>query len=287
MQAAKCRPSPPPSLSRDALGTAPGGSGSPLHGAGTGSGETPGLHAPLVGLRGVVFRPGNRTILDRVDFEWKDAGICALIGPNGAGKTVLLRTIHGLLMPDEGEVRFEGRVRPAGDLAFAGQALVFQHSSMFRGSALENLLVVPGVAGDRRERRMRALEMLERVGLRELAQAPALKLSGGERQRLAIARAWLMRPRLLLLDEPTASLDPTATEHVESLVRDVRASGTRVLLTSHNLGQVSRLADEVVFLHRGRLLERQPAAAFFAKPRTPEARQYLQGALPWHLPSPE
>jgi len=243
--------------------------------------------APLLSLRGIVFRPAERTILDRIDFDWSDAGICALIGPNGAGKTVLLRTIHGLLQPDEGEVRFEGRLRPQGDLAFAGQALVFQHSSMFRGSALDNLLVVPGIAGDRHERRARALEMLERVGLRELAKAPALKLSGGERQRLAIARAWLLRPRLLLLDEPTASLDPTATEHVERLLLEVRASGTRVLLTSHNLGQVSRLADEVVFLHRGRLLERGPAADFFARPRTPEARQYLQGALPWHLPSPE
>ncbi len=287
MKAARWRTSPPAPVVRDALGEAPGRGESPPHGSGTGHREAPELHPPLVALRGVVFRPGNRTILDRVDFDWKDAGICALIGPNGAGKSVLLRTIHGLLAPDEGEVRFEGRVRPAGDLAFAGQALVFQHSSMFRGSALENLLVVPGLAGDRRARRARALEMLERVGLHELAKAPALKLSGGERQRLAIARAWLMKPRLLLLDEPTASLDPTATEHVERLLRDVRASGTRVLLTSHNLGQVSRLADEVVFLHRGRLLERQPAAEFFAKPRTPEARQYLQGALPWHLPSPE
>lgn len=242
---------------------------------------------PLLSLRGVVFRPANRTILDRVDFDWNDAGICALIGPNGAGKTVLLRTIHGLLEPDEGEVRFEGRGRPAGDLAFAGQALLFQHSSMFRGSTLENLLVVPGIPGDRRARRAQALEMLGRVGLRELARAPALKLSGGERQRLALARAWLMRPRLLLLDEPTASLDPTATEHVERLVRDVHASGCRVLFTSHNLGQVSRLADEVVFLHRGRLLERRPAAEFFAKPRTSEALRFLQGALPWHLPSPE
>ncbi|MDT3680803.1 MAG: ATP-binding cassette domain-containing protein [Burkholderiaceae bacterium] len=238
---------------------------------------------PLLSLRGIVFRPSERTILDHVDFDWNDAGVCALIGPNGAGKTVLLRAIHGLLAPHEGEVRFEGRSRPDGDLAFAGQALVFQHSSMFRGSALDNLLVVPGLAGSARERRERALGMLERVGLRELAQAPALKLSGGERQRLAIARAWLMQPRLLLLDEPTASLDPSATDHVEQLIREIRADGCRVLLTSHNLGQVSRLADEVVFLHRGRVLERTPVSELFANPRTSEARQFLQGALPWHL----
>ncbi len=243
-------------------------------------------HDRLLSLRGIVFRPADRTILDRIDFDWNDAGICALIGPNGAGKTVLLRTIHGLIAPHAGELRFEGRSRPDGDLAFAGQALVFQHSSMFRGSALDNLLVVPRIAASARARRERALEMLERVGLRELARAPALKLSGGERQRLAIARAWLMRPRLLLLDEPTASLDPSATEQVESLIRDIHADGCRVLLTSHSLGQVSRLADEVVFLHRGRLLERTPVADFFSGPRTSEARQFLQGALPWHLSSP-
>jgi len=241
---------------------------------------------PLLSLRGIVFRPDGRTILDDVDFDWNDAGVCALIGPNGAGKTVLLRTIHGLIAPDAGEVHFEGRSRPAGDLAFDGQALVFQHSSMFRGSALDNLLVVPKLAGNARTRRAAALSMLGRIGLRELAQAPALKLSGGERQRLAIARAWLMRPRLLLLDEPTASLDPSATEHVEQLIREVRSDGCRVLLTSHNLGQVSRLADEVVFLHRGQLLERAPVADFFANPRSREARQFLQGALPWHLSSP-
>jgi len=125
--------------------------------------------------------------------------------------------------------------------------------------------------------------MLERVGLWVLADTPALMLSGGERQRLALARAWLTSPRLLLLDEPTASLDPSATEQVEQLTRDIRDSGCRVLMTSHHLGQVARMADEVVFIHRGRLIERQPTAAFFAGPRTEQARQFLQGELPWQL----
>lgn len=239
---------------------------------------------PLLSLRGITFRPAERAILDAIDFDWNATGLCALIGPNGSGKSVLLRTIHGLLVPQAGEVRFEGRLRPGGDLAFEGQALVFQHASMFRGSTLDNLLVVPAPGLDARSRREQAMQMLERVGLLELARAPAMKLSGGERQRLALARAWSMRPRLLLLDEPTASLDPSATEQVEALIRGMRASGCRVLLTSHNLGQVSRLADEVVFMHRGRLLERQPTADFFSTPRTDEAHQFLQGELPWQLP---
>ena len=242
---------------------------------------------PLLSLRAIEFRPNGRTVLDSIDFEWRDdVRTCALIGPNGAGKSVMLRTIHGLLEPDAGEVRFEGRPPPGKELAFEGQALVFQHPSLFRGSTLDNLLLVPDPAGrGRRERRERALGMLERVGLRALAAAPALKLSGGERQRLALARAWLTEPRLLLLDEPTASLDPSATDQVEQLIRDIRASGCSVLLVSHNLGQTARLADEVVFIHRGRLLERQPTATFFDDPRTSEARQFLQRALPWQLSS--
>ena len=242
---------------------------------------------PLLSLRAIAFRPNGRTVLDSIDFEWRDGvRTCALIGPNGAGKTVMLRTIHGLLEPDSGEVRFEGRPPPDKGFSFEGQALVFQHPSLFRGSTLDNLLLVPDSAGrGRRERRARALAMLERVGLRALAGAPALKLSGGERQRLALARAWLTEPRLLLLDEPTASLDPSATDQVEQLIRDIRASGCSVLLVSHNLGQTARLADEVVFIHRGRLLERQPTATFFDHPRTSEARQFLQRALPWQLSS--
>ncbi len=241
----------------------------------------------LLSLRAVCFRAADRLILDHVDFDWKEAGICALIGANGSGKTVLLRTIHGLLAPTSGEVCFEGRCRTDGDLAFDGQALMFQYPTLFRGTALENLMVVPRRAGgSQRARRAQALDMLGRVGLSALADAPALKLSGGERQRLALARAWLAAPRLVLLDEPTASLDPSATEHVEQLIRDIHASGCRVLITSHNLGQVGRLADEVIFIDHGRLLERQPTTAFLTHPRSREARQYLQGILPWQLSVP-
>lgn len=242
--------------------------------------------APLLSLHAVSLCAGGRRLLDSIDFELGPSGICALVGPNGAGKTLLLRTSHGLLAPDAGEVRYEGRCLPEGDLAFEGQALMFQHASIFRGSVLDNLLVVPDPArGGGGARRERAAAMLARVGLAALSAAPALRLSGGERQRLALARAWLTEPRLMLLDEPTASLDPSATEQVEQLIRDVAASGCRVLMTSHNLGQVARIADEVAFIHRGRLLERQPTASFFAAPRTVEARRFLQGALPWQLSS--
>lgn len=240
------------------------------------------MNTPLLELDGIYFRPGGRTVLDRVDFTWGEASICALIGPNGAGKTVTLRIAHGLLRPDAGRVRFEGREPPRNDTAFEGQALVFQHPSLFRGSVLDNLMLARHAAGlPEKTLREEALAMLERVGLSALVRAPALKLSGGERQRLAIARAWLTGPRLLMLDEPTASLDPTARESIESLIREIAASGCRVLMTSHNLGQVARLADEVLFLTAGRLLERSRASDFFRAPRTGEAQRFLQGELPW------
>jgi tungstate transport system ATP-binding protein len=237
---------------------------------------------PLLELSRVAFRPGNRIVLDLVDLRLARAPICALIGPNGAGKTVTLRIAHGLLQPDAGQVRFEGRPRPPGDASFPGQALVFQHASMFRGSTLDNLMLARPASGlSKAVFRERALAMLERVGLAALARAPALALSGGERQRLAIARAWLTGPRLLLLDEPTASLDPGACEAIEGLIRDIAVSGCSVIFTSHNLGQVARLAEEVFFMSKGRLIERAGTAGFFETPRTPEAQQYLQGELPW------
>jgi len=240
------------------------------------------MSAPLLELDGICFRPGGRTVLDNVDLVWGDASICALIGPNGSGKTVTLRIAHGLLSPDAGRVRFEGREPPRDDTAFEGQALVFQQPSLFRGSVLDNLMLARYASGlAQSPLRERALAMLERVGLTALMRAPALKLSGGERQRLAIARAWLTGPRLLMLDEPTASLDPAARESIEGLIREIAASGCRVLMTSHNLGQVARLADEVLFLNAGRLIERSRAADFFRAPQTREARHFLQGELPW------
>jgi tungstate transport system ATP-binding protein len=108
-------------------------------------------------------------------------------------------------------------------------------------------------------------------------------LSGGEQQRLALGRVWLTRPRLLLLDEPTSSLDPSAVEAVERIVRQIRTEGTKILMTTHNLGQATRLADDIVFLAGGRVREHVSVRRFFSQPSSVEARQFIQGELPWHL----
>jgi tungstate transport system ATP-binding protein len=122
---------------------------------------------------------------------------------------------------------------------------------------------------------------LERVGLGPLAERPARVLSGGEQQRLALARAWALRPKILFLDEPTASLDPTAMREVERVIGEIHATGTKIVMTTHNLGQARRIADEIVFLHGGRIVERSPAELFFSQPRSPEAAVFLEGELPW------
>jgi len=218
-------------------------------------------------------------VLCGVDLDIDAEGITVIIGPNGAGKTVLLRVLAGLQAPDGGVIDWHGDGLPA-----AGIAMVFQHPVLLRSSVLHNAgLGLAPLGLSCAEARRRALQTLERVGLADRASDSARRLSGGERQRLALARAWAMRPQLLLLDEPTAALDPSATEAVERIVREIRTDGARILMTTHNLGQAMRISDDVVFLDRGRVIERAPSSRFFARPQSAEAKLFIQGELPWRV----
>lgn len=230
-------------------------------------------------LESVSFVAGGRTIVDRISCEIGASARTIIVGPNGAGKSVLMRLCHGLLAPTTGKVVWHGaRTAAVG----RHQAMVFQRPVMLRRSALANLeyaLALHDVP--RAERSRLAREAIERVGLGHLAARPARVLSGGEQQRLAIARAWALRPEVLFLDEPTASLDPTATREIESSIAAIHATGTKIVMTTHNLGQARRLADEIMFLNQGRLAERAPAERFFAAPATAEAAAFIKGELPW------
>jgi tungstate transport system ATP-binding protein len=228
-------------------------------------------------LRELQFRPQGRPVLDGVDLEVGGEGITVILGPNGAGKSVLLRILSGLLKADAGDIDWGGG-------AATGIAMVFQQPMVLRASVLANVAVALRPLGlPRGERDARAREVLERVGLAHRAADHGRLLSGGERQRLALARAWVRRPRLLLLDEPTASLDPSGVEAVERIVRQIRTDGAKVLMTTHNLAQANRLADDVVFLAAGRVREHTPVQRFFATPASPEARQFIKGELPWSI----
>ncbi len=237
--------------------------------------RAPAPAAPAVAFEGVSLALGGRLLLDRLGFEISPDGITALMGPNGAGKSLTLRVMAGLIEPDAGRVRFAGDRPSPRELAF-----VFQKPVLLRRSVranLEHALATYRVP--RRERPDRIDELLWLTDLGPLADAPARRLSGGEQQRLAMARALAAGPRFLLLDEPTASLDPRATAAIEALVRRAAAGGVKVVLVTHDRGQAARLARDVLFLHRGRLAEAVPTRWFFEAPASSAARSYLGGEL--------
>lgn len=238
----------------------------------------------LLRARGLCFDAGGKRLIDRVDADIRPQRRTVIMGANGTGKSLLLRLLHGLIPPSAGEVRWQGR--PLDSEGRRAQAMVFQRPVMLRRSVLANLrfaLTVRGAGAS--ERITREAEALERARLHDLAHRPARVLSAGEQQRLAVVRALACAPRLLLLDEPTASLDPASTHAIEELIREAHDSGVAVVLVTHDLGQARRLADDVIFLHAGRVVETGAASEVFDAPRSEAARAWLEGRLHLDLPS--
>jgi tungstate transport system ATP-binding protein len=238
-------------------------------------------HAALLPLtlEDVGWAAGDRLLLAGVSAIVAPGTRTVVLGANGAGKSVLLRVCHGLLRPTTGSVRWNTPEAPG---APRRQAMVFQRPVLFRRSVLGNITFALGLAGvARSERPGRARAALARAGLEALADRPARLLSGGEQQRVALARAWSLQPEVLFLDEPTANLDPGATREVEAVIEAIHRAGTKIVLVTHNLGQARRLGDEVLFLDRGRLVERSPVERFFLQPASAEAAAFLEGELPW------
>jgi tungstate transport system ATP-binding protein len=238
-------------------------------------------------LDGVRFEIAGRRIIDDVTLAIGGAGKTIVLGPNGAGKSVLLRLCHGLLAPTSGTIAWQSAgcdraESPAAHAPTAGgarqprQAMVFQKPVMLRRSASANIRYALGLAGIHGAAAdALCLRALARVGLSALAGQPARTLSGGEQQRLAIARAWALEPEVLFLDEPTASLDPAAAHAIERLILAIAASGTKIVMTTHHLPLAARIADEIVFVSEGRVLEQGPAERFFMQPQTAEAAEFV------------
>ena len=216
------------------------------------------MSGALMLLDAVDVRFGPITALSGVGLAVPAGQRLALIGANGCGKSTLLRVLHGLVPPASGSVHRDGNMR---------QAMLFQRPYMLRASVLVNVALGLRIRGTPwRQAKAEAAEALARVGLAELAGRPARTLSGGQQQRLALARAWSLKPDVLLLDEPTASLDPHAKHEVEALMAEFAGSGMTLVFASHNLGQVKRLATRVCYLERGRLLADLPVQEFFNGP---------------------
>jgi tungstate transport system ATP-binding protein len=223
---------------------------------------------PILRLDGIVVCAGETTILDRASLRLSAGAPTAIVGPNGAGKTTLLRVVMGLVAHASGNLQINAGPR----------AIVFQKPVMLRRSVAENIafaLQAAGRVGNPHE----VADLLNQVGLAGLADRPARQLSGGEQQRVGIARALARRPRLLLLDEATASLDPAQTKIIEELIGSIARSGVKIVFATHGLGQARRLAGDVVFLVNGRVAEHAGTETFFNNPASEGARRFLAGEL--------
>lgn len=234
---------------------------------------------PLI-VRDLRLEMDGRTILDIPDARIQARKRTVVLGPNGAGKTMFLKVCHGLVPPTSGNVAFTAQTSGAENRR--KQAMVFQKPVMLRRSVRSNFTHALAMAGiGWSERRHLAAETMAEFGLSGLAEMPARVLSGGEQQRLAIARAASLHPDLLFLDEPTSSLDPTASRQIEDMLAILHDRGVTLVLTTHDLGLARRFADVVFFFHGGHLVEENDVEAFFTHPRSAEAQAFLEHRLFW------
>ena len=241
------------------------------------AGARPGAYAPR--LTGVSVRRRGRALIDRIDVRLAERGVTAVMGPNGAGKSTLLKLLHGLIAPSAGAVAWEPDARRPRAVR---QAMLLQNPVLLRRSVAANLVFAARHAGLDPGRREEAVAAwLDRAGLAALSDRPARRLSGGEQRRLALARALIAEPAVLILDEPGAGLDPSAMRAVETMMAEAAAAGVRLLFSSHDIAQVRRLADEAAFLHAGRLVEAGPVEILLDRPRSSTLTAFLEGDLLW------
>jgi tungstate transport system ATP-binding protein len=240
------------------------------------SADTPG--APLLRVADCAVTLDGHPALQAVSLTVHRGERVMLVGPNGAGKTTLLRLLHGLLRGTP-PVELPGEAAPARGLH---GAMLFQRPFLLRASVQRNLALGLWLRGvPKADRAARCAQALARVGLAAHAARPALALSGGQQQRLALARAWALQPALLLLDEPTASLDPGAKREIEALIEQVAAAGVTLVMSTHNLGQAKRLGTRVICLDGGRVAADLPVDDFFGGTLPPAAAAFVRGELPW------
>jgi len=238
---------------------------------------------PVLSVRGVVKRYGDRTVLDGISLDVREHEVVAVIGSSGSGKSTLLRCVNLLEELDDGQVLLDGvdvsDPRVDADVARRGMGIVFQAFNLFpHMSVLDNVTLAPRVVHGvpREEAERNALELLGRVGLADRARSYPERLSGGQQQRVAIARSLAYSPRLLLLDEITSALDPELVGEVLALVRELATSGRTILMATHEMGFARQVADRVVFLDGGRLVESGPPAQVLGEPAHPRTRQFLR-----------
>lgn len=223
-----------------------------------------------------VEKKGN-TLLNDINLSIESTNVTVILGPNGAGKSLLLRIAHGLELPNKGTLKWNTQL-PQPQQSW--RAFIFQKPVLLRRSVRANLEYVLSLHKVEKSKHNQLIEdALKHTGLFHLAERNARVLSGGEQQRLNIARAWVLQPKVILFDEPTAELDPTGTAAIEQLIETIAQEGTKIIMTTHDLGQAHRLASDILFLHEGRLVEYSLAEDFFEQPKTKTAQNFIAGKL--------
>lgn len=227
-------------------------------------------------VQGAVSKRAGTRLIGPIDLNLQGRGVTIVIGPNGSGKTTLLRLLHGAARLNQGVISWACD----DDSAKRAQSFVFQRPILLRRSILANLIYPLRIQGmPKHEAEHHACEWARRLGLRDIIARQAPSLSGGEQQKLALARALITKPKLVFLDEPCASLDARSMKDIEAILTEERTSGTQFIMSTHDMGQAKRLADEVIFMLKGQVHELSPAKSFFDNPQTPEARAFLNGDI--------
>ena len=223
----------------------------------------------------ICYSSGNNKIISSANLEITSEGITVIMGPNGSGKSVFLKLLHGLILPTSGFIRIKNK--PVDKSVRRLQAMVFQSPTLLRRTVMANMFFVDSLDGKLENERCK--QILELLGLYQLSNQPAKLLSLGEKQRLALARSLVLKPRILFLDEPTANLDPASIYLMEEIVKNASQSGVKIIFITHDIAQAKRIANDLVFMNNGRILEHTISTEFFKNPRSSEAKAYLDGKI--------
>ena len=230
---------------------------------------------PIIEVNNLYVSTQKRILLDKLNCTIFEEGISVIIGPNGAGKSLFLRCLHGLTLPDEGSIKFRGNA--LSEEVRSRQAFVFQNPVLLKRSVFSNLTFITNLRGIKDIKEIN--HVLSLVGLDKIKDQSAKTLSGGEKQRLSLARAILTKPDYLFLDEPTSNLDPGSTNLIENLVKKVSQEGTKVVYITHDIFQAKRISDEIIFMYKGLVLEKNTSNNFFEKQFSKEAELFIKGVI--------
>ena len=217
----------------------------------------------------------ERKILSNLNLSINSDDVTVIMGPNGAGKSIFLKILNGILTPTSGCITWNNKKQFSDTINT--QAFVFQKPILLRRSVIANLDYMDSVLGNKKK--ISKDRFLEIVQLQKQKNQPARMLSLGEQQRLSLIRSLMLRPNLLLLDEPTANLDPASTKIIEDIVLNLKMMGIKIIFVTHNILQAKRIADEIIFLNEGKMVEHLNKQEFFSNSKSIEVQNYLNGIL--------